>query len=115
MPRISAIFANMAEAGAFTATYLPSTSKCPYCYCLINNNELNNMILSNIVLRTSQNMQEVINTNQLREFSIHAKFNIFWKFDNFNIYEVTIPDRMHILNLENTKYLLEFMHIYLLQ
>src|SRR3954454_4473533 len=47
-PRISAILANMAEAGAFTATYLPSTSKRPCCYCLINNDELNNMTLSNM-------------------------------------------------------------------
>lgn len=114
-PRISAILADMAEAGAFTATYLPSTSKRPCCYCLIENNDLNNMALSNVILRTPQKMQEVIDTNQAHEFSIHAEFNFFWKFKDFNIYEATVPDRMHMLDLGITKYLLEFTRIYLLR
>ena len=49
-PKISVILADMVEAGAFTATYLPSTSKRPCCYCLIDNNDLNNMELSNVIL-----------------------------------------------------------------
>lgn len=49
-PKISVIIADMAEAGTFTATYLPSTSKRPCYYCLINNDNLNNMELSNIDL-----------------------------------------------------------------
>lgn len=51
-PKISVILADMAEAGAFTATYLPSTSKRPCYCCLIHNKDLNNMELSNIILRT---------------------------------------------------------------
>ena len=53
-PKISVILADMVEAGAFTATYLPLTSKRPCCYCLIDNNDLNNMELSNVILRTPQ-------------------------------------------------------------
>jgi hypothetical protein len=84
-PKISVILADMVEAGAFTATYLPSTSKRSCCYCLIDNNDFNNMELSNVISRTSQKMQEVITVNQAHEFSIHTDFNFFWKFDNFNI------------------------------
>jgi hypothetical protein len=114
-PKISVILADMVEAGAFTATYLPLTSKRPCCYCLIDNNDFNNMELSNVILRTPQKMQEVITVNQAHEFSIHTDFNFFWKFDDFNIYEATVPDRMHMLDLGITKYLLEFTRAYLQQ
>lgn len=114
-PKISVIIADMAEAGAFTATYLPSTSKRPCCFCLINNDELNDMALSNIILRTPEKMKEVIDTNQANAFSIHKEFNYFWKFKDFNIYEATVPDRMHLLDLGLTKYLIEFTRAYLQQ
>jgi len=76
-PKISVILADMAEAGTFTITYIPSTSKRPCYCCLINNNDLNNMSLTNINLRTPQDMQEAINTDQLKEVSIHTEFNFF--------------------------------------
>ncbi|GBB90457.1 hypothetical protein RclHR1_17400001 [Rhizophagus clarus] len=104
------ILADMAEAGAFTATYLPSTSKRPCYYCLINNEDLNNMALSHIDLRTPEKMKLAISENQASEFSIHKEFNYFWDFDDFNIYEATAPDRMHLLDLGVTKYLIEFTH-----
>ena len=44
-------------------------------------------------------MREAIDLNQANELSIHADFNFFWKFKNFNIYEATVPDRMHMLDL----------------
>ena len=114
-PKISVILADMAEAGSFTATYLPSTSKRPCCYCTIENDDLNNMALSNVILRTPEKMQEIININQAHEFSIHEEFNFFWRFKDFNIYESTVPDRMHMLDLGITKYLLEFTRNYLQQ
>src|ERR1044071_7026517 len=104
--KISVILADMAEARTFTATYLPSTSKHPCFHCLINNSDLNNMSLSNVVLRTLQQMQEVIDMNQAQEFSVH---------EDFNIYEATVPDRMHMLDLGITKYLLEYTREYLRQ
>ena len=112
-PQISVILADMAEAGTFTATYLPSTSRRPCYCCLISNKDLNNMSLTNIILRTPENMNEAINTNQSKEVSIHTEFNFFWKFKDFNIYQATVPDRMHLLDLGITKYLLEFTREYL--
>ena len=66
------------------------------------------MALSNVILRTPEKIQEIINMNQAHEFSIHEEFNFFWRFKDFNIYESTVPDRMHMLDLGITKYLLEF-------
>ena len=114
-PKISVILADMAEAGTFTTTYLPSTSKRPCYCCLISNKDLNNMSLTNIILRTPKSMNEAISTNQSKEVSIHTEFNFFWKFKNFNIYKATVPDRMHLLDLGITKYLLEFTREYLQQ
>ena len=71
------------------------------------------MALTHIDLRTSEEMKEVTDINQARELSIHADFNFFWKFNDFNIYEATIPDRIHMLNLKITKYLLEFTREFL--
>jgi len=71
------------------------------------------MSLTNIILRTPENMNEAINTNQSKEVSIHTEFNFFWKFKDFNIYQATVPDRMHLLDLGITKYLLEFTQEYL--
>ena len=84
-PKLSVILADMVEAGAFTATYLSLTSKRPCCNCLINNEDLNNMLLSNddVILRTPKIMKEAINTNQAHEFSVHTEFNFFWKFKRF--------------------------------
>src|SRR5438128_10063180 len=106
-PKISVILADLAEAATFTATYLPSTSRRPCCFCLIDNKDLNNMSLTNVIMRTPEKMREAIDLNQANELSIHADFNFFWKFKDFNIYEATVLDRMHML------YLLEFTREYL--
>jgi len=113
--KILVILTNIAEAVTFTFTYLPLTSKRPCYFCLINNEDLNNMALTHINLRTSKEIKEVTDINQIRKLSIHTDFNFFWKFDDFNIYEATVPDRMHMLNLRITKYLLEFTREYLQQ
>ncbi|CAB5210988.1 unnamed protein product [Rhizophagus irregularis] len=91
-PKISVILADMAEAGAFTATYLISPINFQKAL-------------------TPENMREIIDKEQA--FSVHEEFNYFWKFKNFNIYEATVSDRMHLLDLGITKYLLEFTHEYL--
>ena len=71
------------------------------------------MALTHVDLRTSEEMKEVTDINQARELSIHTDFNFFWKFADFNIYEATVPDRMHMLDLGITKYLLKFTREYL--
>jgi len=112
-PKISVILADLAEAATFTATYLPSTSKRPCCFCLVDNENLNNMALTNVDMRTPETMKEAIDMNQANELSLHTDFNFFWEFDDFNIYEATVPDRMHMLDLGITKYLLEFTREFL--
>ena len=100
--KISAILADLVEAMTFTAIYLPSTSKQPCCFCLIDNKDLNNMALTNVIMRTPKTMKEAINMDQANEFSLHTDFNFFWKFEDFNIYEATVP-KMHMLDLGNHK------------
>src|SRR5947199_10864595 len=74
------------------------------------------MSLINVILQTPKNMNEAISTNQsAKEVSIHTEFNRFWKFKNVNIYKATVPDRMDLLDLGITKYLLEFTREYLQQ
>jgi len=58
-------------------------------------------------------MQKVISANQGHKFSIYTEFNFFWKFKDFNIYQASVPDRMHMLDLRITKYLLEFSRSFL--
>src|SRR3989440_6157450 len=76
-PKISVILADLVEAATFTATYLPSTSRRPCCFCLISNEDLNNMSLTNVIMRTPEKMREAIDLNQANELSIHADFIFF--------------------------------------
>jgi hypothetical protein len=98
----------MTEAYKFTNVYQLSTSKRPCSICLVSKNNLNNTELSDIIPRTPQNMKQVIDNDQAHENSIHTKSNIFWKIKDFNIYQVTIPDRMHMLDLGLFKYMLDY-------
>jgi hypothetical protein len=73
------------------------------------------MALTNVIMRTPKTMKEAIDMDRAKEFSLHTDFNFFWKFEDFNIYEATVPDRMHMLDLGITKYLLEFTREFLRQ
>ncbi|RIA79788.1 hypothetical protein C1645_745688 [Glomus cerebriforme] len=73
------------------------------------------MALTHVDLQTPEKMKKAIDINQAKELLIYTDFNFFWKFVDFNIYETTVPDRMHMLNLSIMKYLLEFAHEYLQQ
>ena len=55
--------------------------------------------------------------SRFRIFRDFVPFEIssFGKFVDFNIYKATVPDRMHLLDLGITKYLLEFTCTYLQQ
>ena len=46
-------------------------------------------------------MKEAIDIDRANELSLNTDFNFSWKFENFNIYEATVPDRMHMLDLES--------------
>lgn len=79
VPRVSVILADMAEANKFTNVYQPSSSKRPCVSCLTSKEDLNNIDVTHIILRTPQNMREEIANNQAHENSIHTETNLFWK------------------------------------
>jgi len=80
--RISFFIADMLEADEVTATYKVARCKMPCHTCMVSQNNLNNMELGpeNIPGRTHENMQEIINSGQAKEFSVHSVENAFWKF-----------------------------------
>src|SRR5436190_20430303 len=73
------------------------------------------MALTNVIMQTPEKMREAIDLNQANKLSIYTEFNFFWKFKDFNIYKATVSDRMHMLDLGITKYLIEFTCTYLQQ
>ncbi|CAG8641551.1 7283_t:CDS:2, partial [Ambispora gerdemannii] len=79
IPRISVILADLAEVNKFTNVYQPSTSKKPCSSCLISKINLNNTELTDLSLRTPQNMKQEIENGQAHENSIHTEHNIFWE------------------------------------
>ncbi|GET51387.1 hypothetical protein GLOIN_2v1848756 [Rhizophagus irregularis DAOM 181602=DAOM 197198] len=95
--RISFFLADMLEADDITATYKGARCKMPCHTCMVLQSDLNNMSLKleNVPHRTHENMKQVINDGQGKEYSVHSVENSFWKFPNLNIYEACVPDRMY--------------------
>ncbi|GET59160.1 hypothetical protein GLOIN_2v1836976 [Rhizophagus irregularis DAOM 181602=DAOM 197198] len=108
--QISFFLADMLEADDITATYKGARCKMPCHTCIVLQSDLNNMSLKleNVPHRTHENMKQVINDGQGKEYSVHSVENSFWKFPNLNIYEACVPDRMHHIDLGLFKYQLEF-------
>jgi hypothetical protein len=50
--------------------------------CMVSQVDLNNMDirLENMLFRTHENMQEIIESEREKEFSVHSVENAFWKF-----------------------------------
>jgi hypothetical protein len=80
--RISLFLADMLEADEVTATYKSARCKRPCHTCTVLQSDLNNMniALEDMLPRTHENMQKVIQNGQHKEFSIHPVKNAFWKF-----------------------------------
>src|SRR5256885_3951091 len=80
--RILFFLADMLEADEVTATYKSSRCKMPCHTCMVSQSDLNNMniMLENMLFRTSENMQEVIWNGQEKDFSVHSTKNAFWRF-----------------------------------
>uniref|UniRef100_U9UAN2 Uncharacterized protein n=1 Tax=Rhizophagus irregularis (strain DAOM 181602 / DAOM 197198 / MUCL 43194) TaxID=747089 RepID=U9UAN2_RHIID len=58
-------------------------------------------------------MHFVLNNDLCHEFSIYPMQNIFWKFRELNIYNATVPDRMHHCDLGLFNYLPEIILNYI--
>jgi len=72
----------MLEADEVTATYKAARCKMPCHVCMVLRDNLNNMNLASedMNLRTPENMQQIINEGQGKNFSVHNVENAFWKF-----------------------------------
>ena len=62
-PKISIILTNMVKIVIFTTTYFLSISKWPYYFCLINNKDFNNMVLTHVDLWTLEEMKKITDIN----------------------------------------------------
>ena len=80
--RILCFLADMLEADEVTATYKSARCKRPCHTCTVLQSDLNNMNIAseNMLPRTHENMQEIIQNGQYKEFSVHSVKNTFWKF-----------------------------------
>ncbi|KAF0400285.1 hypothetical protein F8M41_009570 [Gigaspora margarita] len=54
---------------------------------------------SKLEFRTHQNMQNYLKNDEEKLVCIESVQNYFWRFNNINIYEATVIDRMHHLDL----------------
>ncbi len=81
-PRISVFLTNMLEANAIIFTYKSSNCMRPCPNYIVHIENLNNMNLSkdDIIIRTSKSIASVIQEGKVHEYSIHNRYNIFWKF-----------------------------------
>ncbi|CAG8652550.1 7702_t:CDS:2, partial [Scutellospora calospora] len=73
---------NDIEASKITATYKAVHYKMLCHNCMVQKNNLNymNLTLEEIVPRTPENIQHILNDNYRKEFSIYNIANAFWKF-----------------------------------
>ncbi|GBC34610.2 hypothetical protein GLOIN_2v1836976 [Rhizophagus irregularis DAOM 181602=DAOM 197198] len=80
--RISFFLTDMLKADDITATYKGARCKMPCHTCMVLQSDLNNMSLKleNVPHRTHENMKQVINDGQGKEYSVHSVENSFWKF-----------------------------------
>ena len=74
--------ADMLKDDEVTATYKSFWCKMPCHTCMVSQSDLNNMniVLENMLFRTSENMQKVIRNGQEKDFSVHSTKNAFWRF-----------------------------------
>ncbi|RHZ44404.1 hypothetical protein Glove_734g5 [Diversispora epigaea] len=58
------------------------------------------------VLRNKENMKKYYDNDTTKEVSLEPVYNYFWDIPDLYIYDATVPDRIHHLDLEFTKELL---------
>ena len=80
-PYISTLLGNLPENAAQTLTYSVN-GKHPCHKCLIHNDDLNNLRLSNdqIELRTPETMKNIVEQGIAHQYSLYNMKNIFWKY-----------------------------------
>ncbi|RHZ73017.1 hypothetical protein Glove_235g46 [Diversispora epigaea] len=63
---------------------------------------------SQAVLRNKENMKKYYDNDTTKEASLEPVYNYFWDIPDLNIYDATVPDRMHHLDLGLYHYQIEF-------
>ena len=72
--------ADILKADKVTVTYKSARCKMPCHTCMVLRDDLNKMELEPASLRTHENMQQVINAGEGKDYSVHTTKNAFWKF-----------------------------------
>ncbi|GET65532.1 hypothetical protein GLOIN_2v1783703 [Rhizophagus irregularis DAOM 181602=DAOM 197198] len=109
-PRVSAIISDWPEAATYCLTYKSPMSKHPCHFCLVTRDNLAdlNLQIDDITPRTHVNMQQYFNQNSGNSVCIENISNFFWNLPNINIYQATVPDRMHHLDLGLFHYQIDY-------
>ncbi|GET64361.1 hypothetical protein GLOIN_2v1762814 [Rhizophagus irregularis DAOM 181602=DAOM 197198] len=109
-PRVSAIISDWPEAATYCLTYKSPMSKHPCHFCLVIRDNLAdlNLQIDDITPRTHVNMQQYFNQNSGNSVCIENISNFFWNLPNINIYQATVPDRMHHLDLGLFHYQIDY-------
>ncbi|RHZ77795.1 hypothetical protein Glove_173g50 [Diversispora epigaea] len=109
-PRIFTVICDWPEVCTFSLTYKSSNSNYPCHFCLVSKDNLANTCLrkSQTVLRNKENMKKYYANDTTKEASLEPVYKYFWNILDLNIYDATVPDKMHHLDLGLYHYQIEF-------
>ena len=81
-PFISVMLGDLPEDAALTLTYNSPNCKYPCHTCFMEVDKLNDVTITNdqIVLRTPENMKDIVEQNLAHHYSLYSMKNIFWKY-----------------------------------
>ncbi|GES87430.1 hypothetical protein GLOIN_2v1768858 [Rhizophagus clarus] len=100
----------LSEAATYCLTYKSSMSNYSCYFCLVTRDNLAdfNLQINDIKTRTHLNMQQYFNQNAEKSVCIENISNFFWKLPDINIYQATVSDRLHYLDLGLFHYQIEY-------
>jgi len=81
-PQISVVIADLPEAATYCLTYKSALANFPCHFCLVKKDDLAdiNLTISEMELRTHDNMRQFFDQNLTKSVSIEDVNNFFWKF-----------------------------------
>ena len=81
-PQISVVIADLPEAATYCLTYKSALANFPCHFCLVKKDDLAdiNLTISEMELRTHDNMHQFFDQNLTKSVSIEDVNNFFWKF-----------------------------------
>ncbi|RHZ78349.1 hypothetical protein Glove_165g80 [Diversispora epigaea] len=86
-----------------------TTVICDWPEALSKDNLANTCLKKNqAVPCNKENMKKYYDNNTTKEASLEPVYNYFWDIPDLNIYDTTVPDRMHLLDLDLYYYQIEF-------